>query len=102
MEFNLTSEHLAFRDMAADFAEEKLKPQASHWDLDHTFPIDVLKEAASLGMAAMVCQEEHRQFLREIVFGGQLCEPSCKCHALLVVHHQPTKAILVDSASPEP
>lgn len=58
MDFNLSEEHLAFRDMAANFAEEKLKPYAGQWDREHTFPIDVLKEAAQLGMAAMVCGED--------------------------------------------
>ncbi|WP_367607201.1 acyl-CoA dehydrogenase family protein [Legionella sp. W05-934-2] len=58
MDFNLSEEHLAFRDMAANFAEEKLRPNAGQWDLNHTFPINVLKEAAQLGMAAMVCRED--------------------------------------------
>jgi len=58
MDFKLSEEHIAFRNMAANFAEEKLKPHAGHWDLHHTFPIYVLKEAAELGMAAMVCGED--------------------------------------------
>ncbi len=58
MDFNLSEENIAFRDMAGNFAEEKLKPYASQWDLDHAFPVEVLKEAANLGMAAIVCAED--------------------------------------------
>ncbi|AHE66812.1 acyl-CoA dehydrogenase family protein [Legionella oakridgensis] len=58
MQFQLSEEHLAFRDMAAEFARNKLFPQASHWDEHSHFPIDVLREAARLGMAGMVVRED--------------------------------------------
>ncbi len=58
MQFQLTEEHLAFRDMAADFARNKLTPNADRWDEDAYFPIEVLKEAAQLGMAGIVARED--------------------------------------------
>ncbi|WP_133127180.1 acyl-CoA dehydrogenase family protein [Legionella nagasakiensis] len=58
MQFQLGEEHLAFRDMAAEFARNKLFPHADRWDEDSYFPIDVLREAAQLGMAGMVVRED--------------------------------------------
>ena len=58
MQFQLNDEHCAFRDMAAEFARNKLFPNADSWDEHHYFPIDVLREAALLGMAGMVAHED--------------------------------------------
>jgi len=58
MQFQLNEEHCAFRDMAAEFARNKLQPFADEWDEKKHFPIDVLKDAASLGMAGMVARED--------------------------------------------
>lgn len=58
MNFQFTEEHVAFRDMAAEFAQNKLAPMADSWDEDSHFPVDVLREAAALGMAAMVVKED--------------------------------------------
>ncbi|WP_133130814.1 acyl-CoA dehydrogenase family protein [Legionella yabuuchiae] len=58
MQFQLNEEHHAFRTMAADFALHKLAPNAERWDEEHHFPVDVLREAAELGMAGMVVREE--------------------------------------------
>lgn len=58
MQFELTQEHLAFRDMAADFARKKLTPHADEWDERSFFPLDVLREAAGLGMAGMISRSE--------------------------------------------
>lgn len=58
MDFEFTEEHLAFRQMAADFAQNKLAPMADEWDEHSFFPVDVLREAADLGMAGMVARED--------------------------------------------
>ncbi len=58
MQFQLNDEHCAFRDMAAEFARNKLLPHADSWDEHHYFPIEVLREAAQLGMAGMVARED--------------------------------------------
>lgn len=58
MDFEFTEEHLAFRKMAADFAQNRLAPMASYWDEHSYFPTEVLREAATLGMAGMVAGED--------------------------------------------
>lgn len=58
MNFEFTAENEAFREMAADFALHKLAPMADSWDEHSHFPIDVLREAAALGMAGMIAKED--------------------------------------------
>ena len=57
--FALTSDHLAVRDMAKSFADERMAPHALKWDETEYFPVEVLREAAALGMAAIAVREEH-------------------------------------------
>ncbi len=58
MDFEFTAEHHAFREMASDFAQNKLAPMAESWDEHSHFPVDVLREAAQLGMAGIVARED--------------------------------------------
>ena len=57
--FALTADHLAVRDMAKSFADERIAPNALEWDETEHFPVDVLREAAALGMAAIYVREKH-------------------------------------------
>ncbi|MEM8744101.1 MAG: acyl-CoA dehydrogenase family protein [Pseudomonadota bacterium] len=59
MDFALTEEQTAIFDMARAFAEDRLAPNAIEWDQTHTMPVDVLREAAELGMASAYVGEEH-------------------------------------------
>jgi alkylation response protein AidB-like acyl-CoA dehydrogenase len=56
--FALTSEHLAIRDMAKAFADERFAPHAIGWDEAKHFPVEALREAAALGMGAIYVREE--------------------------------------------
>lgn len=58
MDFEFTDEHNEIREMAADFARERLAPMADSWDYDGIFPLDVLREAAALGMAGIMARED--------------------------------------------
>jgi alkylation response protein AidB-like acyl-CoA dehydrogenase len=57
LSFNLSEDQLAIRDMALGFAADRLAPNALAWDRDKHFPIDVLREAAALGMAGIYISE---------------------------------------------
>ncbi len=57
--FSLTEDHIAVRDMARAFADERIAPNALAWDEAKHFPVDVLREAAALGMATIYVREEH-------------------------------------------
>jgi alkylation response protein AidB-like acyl-CoA dehydrogenase len=58
MTFALTDDHTTIRDMARDFAAEKLAPRALEWDETRHFPVDVIRETAALGMAGIYVREE--------------------------------------------
>lgn len=58
MDFQLTEEQLAFRDMAREFAREQMLPFAAEWDEKSVFPIDTLKQAAQLGLAGIYVNED--------------------------------------------
>jgi butyryl-CoA dehydrogenase len=53
MDFNLSEEQQSLKNMAAKFAADRLFPNAQAWDAACYFPVEVLKEAAALGMGAM-------------------------------------------------
>lgn len=53
----LTEEQRMIRDMARDFASERLAPNAAEWDREHIFPSDELKEMGQLGLFGMTIPE---------------------------------------------
>ena len=53
MDFTLSEEQQAFRELAQDFAENELAPFAAAWDRDCTFPVDALRKAAALGLGGI-------------------------------------------------
>ena len=57
MEFRLSDDQLAFQATARDFARERLLPGAPRWDDEKIFPVEVLREAAALGFAAITVGE---------------------------------------------
>ncbi len=58
MNFDLSEDQAAIRDMARDFAAEKLAPHALEWDETKRFPIPTLREAAALGMGGVYIRDD--------------------------------------------
>ena len=56
--FEMDDDDRVIAETAAAFAAKRLAPHALEWDADKYFPVDVLREAAELGMAAIYCSEE--------------------------------------------
>jgi len=56
--FVLNEDQAAIRDMAESFAAEKLAPDAVRWDEERHFPVDVMREAAALGMGGVYIGED--------------------------------------------
>ena len=54
----LSEEQRMIRDMARDFAREKLLPNAARWDREHEFPADAVAEMGALGLMGMLVPEE--------------------------------------------
>jgi glutaryl-CoA dehydrogenase (non-decarboxylating) len=60
MQFELSEELQAMRDMARDFAQEKIAPFADKWDEEHYFPYkEVIKPMGELGFFGTVIPEEY-------------------------------------------
>ncbi len=56
--FALPEDQVAIRDMALDFAAEKIAPHALAWDEHKHFPVDVMREAAALGMGGVYIRDD--------------------------------------------
>mgnify|MGYP001062123002 CR=1 FL=1 len=60
MNFELSEELQMLREMARDFAKEKIAPFADEWDEKHYFPYEeVLKPMGELGFFGTVIPEEY-------------------------------------------
>lgn len=57
--FELDGEQLAIREMARGFADEHVAPHAVAWDRNKFFPVEVLREAARLGMGGIYVDEAY-------------------------------------------
>src|ERR1700751_5205507 len=56
--FGLDDDERVITETAAAFAAKRVAPYALEWDATHHFPVDELREAAGLGMAAIYCRDD--------------------------------------------
>ena len=56
--FEMDDDERVIVETAAAFAAKRLAPHALEWDADSHFPVDVLRESAELGIAAIYCSDE--------------------------------------------
>lgn len=85
-----TEEQLMVRDMARQFASEKLAPFSAQWDRESEFPSAALKEMGELGLMGMVLPEEfegaatdsisYALALEEIAAGDGACSTVMSVH----------------------
>ncbi|MFD2205241.1 isobutyryl-CoA dehydrogenase [Kiloniella antarctica] len=57
-QFELNEEQRAIQEMAQDFARDKIAPFALEWDEKEHFPVDVMREAATLGMGGIYVRDD--------------------------------------------
>ncbi len=58
MEFELSEEQRAFKELAAQFADEQMAPFAAGWDADCEFPVETLRQAAALGFGGIYVRDD--------------------------------------------
>ena len=58
MDFRLSEEQTAIRDMAAGFAAEELAPFAVEWDQSRHFPVETLRKAGALGLGGIYVRDD--------------------------------------------
>ncbi|MFP8981282.1 acyl-CoA dehydrogenase family protein, partial [Pseudomonas aeruginosa] len=88
-------EEIQIRDMARQFAQERLKPFAADWDREHRFPAEAIREMADLGFLGMLVPAEwgaaqtghlaYAMSLEEIAAGDGSFPTSMSVHNSFVV-----------------
>ena len=58
MDFELTEEQRAFREVARNFAREEMAPHAREWDERSIFPVEALRKAATLGFGGIYVRDD--------------------------------------------
>ncbi|RKX28195.1 MAG: acyl-CoA dehydrogenase [Candidatus Zixiibacteriota bacterium] len=90
MDFNLSEEELEFKQMAREFAEKRLYPQAEEMDEKAETPKELIKECGELGYLGFTVPEEYGGMgFSSTAFAGVLEEFSAACAGfgiLLSVH----------------
>jgi len=56
--FDLDADQRAVRDMARGFADDRIAPHALRWDEDRHLPVDVIRQAAALGIGGICVRDE--------------------------------------------
>lgn len=83
-------EEILIRDMARQFAQERLKPFAADWDREHRFPAEAIAEMGQLGFMGMLVPEQwggaetghlaYAMALEEIAAGDGACSTIMSVH----------------------
>jgi alkylation response protein AidB-like acyl-CoA dehydrogenase len=58
MFFRLTDEQRAIRDLVRSFAQNEIAPHAERWDDEGTFPREIFRPLADLGLAGLLVPED--------------------------------------------
>jgi hypothetical protein len=85
-----TEEETLIRDMARQFAQERLKPFAADWDREHCFPTEAIAEMGQLGFMGMLVPQQwggaetsnlaYAMALEEIAAGDGACSTIMSVH----------------------
>ena len=77
----LTPEHDAFRHTVRRFVRTEITPHAAHWDESETFPRELYKKAAAIGMLGLGFPEEYGGIGGDVFFRIVLSEELSQCGA---------------------
>ena len=58
MDYHLTEEQNAIKEMAERFTADQITPNAAQWDDEHIFPRDTIQQAAQLGFGGIYVAQE--------------------------------------------
>jgi alkylation response protein AidB-like acyl-CoA dehydrogenase len=58
MDFELSAEQREIQALTREFAEAEIEPNASQWDQEHRFPVELLGRLAELGLMGVCIPEE--------------------------------------------
>jgi len=112
MNFDLTEDQQMFADLAKQFSDSELLPNAAKWDQEHIFPKEVIAKAGELGFCALYTPEEagglNLSRLDSSIIFEQLAMGCTATTAMMTIHNMATwmiatwgKASLKDVWCPE-
>lgn len=58
MDFELSEDQIAFVNLAREFSDKGLLPNAAAWDQEEVFPIDIVRKAGELGFCGLYVPEK--------------------------------------------
>ncbi|UFS70913.1 acyl-CoA dehydrogenase family protein [Geomonas sp. RF6] len=85
MEWELTSEQRALRDMVREFAEGKLKPGAAKRDESGEFPWDEVRELQQMGLFGLIFPSEYGGGGRDLLSFVLAIEELARCDASVTI-----------------
>ena len=59
MDFELSSQQAAFRDLMRDFARRSITPVAREWEQAGRYPTEIVDEMKTMGLFGMLVPEEY-------------------------------------------
>lgn len=59
MDFELSDEQAAFRDLMRDFARREIKPVAREWEHSGRYPTEIVEQMRELGLFGLLVPQEH-------------------------------------------
>ncbi len=59
MDFSLNEDMIAMKELAREFTEENIVPNADKWDADHHFPVEIVHQMGELGFFGCTISEEY-------------------------------------------
>jgi len=59
VDFALSEEQLMLQELARDFANDEIKPNAGRWDRDSEFPLDTIRKASDNGLLTLKIPEKY-------------------------------------------
>ncbi len=59
MDFELSEQQRAFRDLMRDFARRSIEPVARDWELAGRYPVEIVEEMKEMGLFGMLVPEEY-------------------------------------------
>src|SRR5258706_13172905 len=59
MDFELSSEQAAFRDLMRDFARRSISPVAREWELAGRYPTEIVEEMKAMGLFGMLVPKDY-------------------------------------------
>jgi acyl-CoA dehydrogenase len=59
VDFRLSEEQVMIRDMAREFCDEEVSPNAEEWDRSGTYPLDAISKAHELGLLNVTIPEKY-------------------------------------------